>query len=242
MGCSETDAGGGGGVVAVGTGVGGFGVAVGAGGWVAVGAGGCVGTNVGAWVGAVVAVGTAVGTVVGGALVAVAAGGFVAVGAVVLLAGFLVAVGSGALLLFAAPDDGFLVAVGDGSLLDASADCVAVGVGEGSSSAAESGLKSSVLLWSSGAAGGGLSSAPAVRELPLRFEIVVGASCAALPPPRRPLASRPPAIVSVPPATKAMAIVRGLISDLLVPHRCGFPGGHFRAASRGVSNRVRALP
>jgi len=206
MGASETEAGGAGGVVAVGTGVGGCGVAVGAGGCgVAVGAGGCgvaVGTGgwVGACVGAVVAAGATVGTVVATAFVAVGAGGLVAVGDATLVVGCLVAVGAGA-LLSAVLDDGFVVAVG---------------VANASNSAALGESELPTASWSSGAAGGGFSTPSAESELPVRSDAVAPVF-AELPPPRMPVAARPPAIVSVPPATKTIAIVRGLMMSLLVP-------------------------
>jgi hypothetical protein len=74
------------------------------------------------------------------AFVAVGAGGFVAVGAAVLVDGFDVAVGCGALLLFAVFEDGFEVAVGAGVPLEL-AVVVAVDVGDASNSAALSELK-----------------------------------------------------------------------------------------------------
>jgi hypothetical protein len=174
---------------------------------------------VGACVGGVVAVGATaaalVGTVVGAALVAVAAG-FVAVGATALLDGFLVAVGAGA-LLFAVLEDGLLVAVGSGSPSE-DAFAALVAVGDGSCWAAPGAPEPSAASWSSGAAGGGFSAPVDDGDpLPLRLATAWGVSVAELPPPRMPLAMRPPEMVSVPPATNAMAIAFGLMTSLLVP-------------------------
>jgi hypothetical protein len=155
--------------------------------------------------------------------VATGAGGWVAVGGGALPAGFVVAVARGAVLPFALLDDGFWVAVGEGwsanefAVTDAS-NCAALG-----------GLELSGESWSSGAAGGGLSRPSA--NVPVWFD-ATGASCVEAPPSRRPMASKPPAIVSVPPATKTMAIVRELMMRLLVPHCCGFPGSHVLATNR----------
>ena len=144
-------------------------------------------------------------------------------GSVAPVAGFEVAVGPGAPLLFAVLDDGFGVAVGDGAALSDFAVVVDVDVGDASNSAAVSGFELWAELRSSGAAGGGLSKPSADgRETPERAN-AAGVSWGVLRPPRRPVASRPPVIVSVPPATKATAMVRGLITSLLVP-RVRAPG------------------
>jgi hypothetical protein len=171
------------------------------------------------------------GAIVAGAVVAVA-GGLVAVGDGALLAGFGVDVGSGALLLFAVAEEGFLVAVAVGLLLEAVVGVlVAVGVADGRACAAPGAAPLSSSSRSSGAAGGGFNSPSDNGEpTPSRFSVWVGASVSD--PPNRPVTTRLPAMISVPPATNVMAIALGLITALQVPRIRGFPGGHVRVANR----------
>jgi hypothetical protein len=123
--------------------------------------------------------------------------------------------------LLAVLDDGLLVDVGSGSSC-AVEFAALVAVGEGSSWAPPGESESSASMRSTGAAGGNANSPSAKGgKPPPRSTPALVLDGAESPPPMTPVASKPPEIVRVPPATNAMAIAFGLMTALLVPLHAG---------------------